>query len=75
MLKSILKLDGAQELNKSEQKSINGGGRPGSCCDPELHCCTFGDSPHATGQCCYPSWTGPWGVCFSTGGSTGMECI
>ena len=25
MLKNILKLDGAQKLNKNEQKSINGG--------------------------------------------------
>ena len=29
MLKNILKLDGAQELSKNEQTSINGGG--GDC--------------------------------------------
>jgi hypothetical protein len=40
MLKNILKLEGAQELTKNEQKSINGGlntcfeggCRPGECC-------------------------------------------
>lgn len=33
MLKNILKLDGAQKLSKSEQKSINGGG--GLCSESE----------------------------------------
>lgn len=41
MLKNISKFSSI--LNKSEQKKINGGRRPGSlqrCCDPSLHCCT-----------------------------------
>jgi hypothetical protein len=31
MLKSILNLDGAQELNKDEQKKVNGGGKGHPC--------------------------------------------
>jgi hypothetical protein len=41
MLKSILKLEGAQKLSKDEQKSINGGR---IACDA-THLCP-------TGQCC-----------------------
>ncbi|CAM2826689.1 hypothetical protein SAMN05444355_11176 [Flavobacterium frigoris] len=33
MLKNILKLNGAQKLSKSEQKSINGGKAPVCCLD------------------------------------------
>ncbi|MDY8137900.1 hypothetical protein [Aquimarina sp. 2201CG5-10] len=42
MLKNILNLEGAQRLNKEEQKTISGGGRPGllRCCDPAARCCT-----------------------------------
>jgi hypothetical protein len=35
MLKNILKLEGAQKLNKNEQKEINGGLRPGCRSDKE----------------------------------------
>jgi hypothetical protein len=31
MLKNILKLEGAQKLTNSEQKSVNGGSVDGSC--------------------------------------------
>ncbi|SEL33847.1 hypothetical protein SAMN04487910_2179 [Aquimarina amphilecti] len=47
MLKKILNLKGAQQLNRKEQKGISGGGRPGSggggCCNPALSCCTTTD--------------------------------
>lgn len=41
MLKTILKLNGAQELSKADQKAINGGGGPGlpTCSDY----CAVGD--------------------------------
>ena len=76
MLKSILKLNGAQELSKTEQESINGGGGPTlrRCCDPELHCCTFAGSRHAVLPCCTQPWSGS-PVCYSTGGPFGVECI
>jgi hypothetical protein len=41
MLKKILNLKGAQEISRSEQKNINGGG-PGNhqiCCNPASACC------------------------------------
>ncbi|WP_299439609.1 hypothetical protein [uncultured Aquimarina sp.] len=42
MLKNILKLEGSQQLNRNEQKSITGGDRrkPSRCCDPAQRCCT-----------------------------------
>ncbi len=44
MLKSILSLEGAQLLKKSEQIEISGGMIPTQtiCCDPALHCCRTG---------------------------------
>lgn len=42
MLKNILKLNGAQELQKEEELTINGGGPLRRCCDPELYCCEPG---------------------------------
>ena len=46
MLKNILELNGAQELNKSEQKKINGSGlviidcsTPNICRSPFAHFC------------------------------------
>jgi len=39
MLKKILKLDGAQELTKNEQKSINGGLI--DCIDPKTNRCKY----------------------------------
>ena len=40
-MKNLLNLKNAKTLSKSEQQSINGGGkgRP-YCCDPNLYCCT-----------------------------------
>ncbi|MHA7057885.1 hypothetical protein ACWGOQ_0011735 [Aquimarina sp. M1] len=40
MLKNILKVNGVQEMNKGQQKSINGGG-PGSNCD-DIQGCRYG---------------------------------
>ncbi|MBQ0736016.1 hypothetical protein [Aquimarina celericrescens] len=41
MLKTILNLEGAQSLKKSEQKAINGGQLvPILCCNPIMECCT-----------------------------------
>jgi hypothetical protein len=39
MLKNILKLEGAQKLNKNEQKSINGGLK--DCIDPTTNACKY----------------------------------
>ncbi len=63
MLKNILKLNGAQQLSKNEQKSINGGlahcPPPGGVCGPG-YCCS---APNNNGACikigggqglCYP---------------------
>ncbi len=36
MLKNILKLEGAQKLNKNVQKSISGGGPKNSCYSPDI---------------------------------------
>jgi hypothetical protein len=52
MLKNILKLDGAQELSKTEQKSINGG--LNSCF--EMGC--------RSGECCVPV-SDNFGICHS----------
>ena len=50
MLKNILKLDGAQELKKNEQKSISGGGVVVSQqCSSDLDCPP--DSYCTHGQC------------------------
>jgi hypothetical protein len=45
MLKSILKLEGAQKLTKNEQKSIKGGlaCTDGGKCPAGTHCVTSGD--------------------------------
>ena len=54
MLKNILKLAGAKELSKFDQKSMNGSGplKPsnGGCCNPTNSCCT----PCPTPTC--PGW-------------------
>jgi len=39
MLKNILKLQGAQELTKNEQKSIKGGLK--DCIDPNTNTCKY----------------------------------
>jgi hypothetical protein len=44
MLKNILKLDGAQQLSKKEQKTINGGA---------FSCGMEGDLPCRPGYYCY----------------------
>jgi hypothetical protein len=46
MLKNILKLDGAQQLSKKEQKEINGGGRM----EPD-GCSIFISWPHTPAEC------------------------
>lgn len=38
MLKNILKINGAQQLNRSEQRSITGGGSSGTQCMADLEC-------------------------------------
>ncbi|WP_299434782.1 hypothetical protein [uncultured Aquimarina sp.] len=49
MLKSILKINGVQELDKSEQKSLHGGAFYGSCSmKPSGICCMNG--------ACYPGY-------------------
>jgi len=53
MLKSILKLNGAQELKKNEQKSMNGGKAPAGGCDP-------GTYWHPIERCC---WSASHGHC------------
>ncbi|MFC4634873.1 hypothetical protein ACFO3O_13210 [Dokdonia ponticola] len=61
MLKNILKLEGAQELNKKAQKSIKGGGpKPGgggpfSGCRNNDTC----DSPCTNGSVCTQVFCGP----------------
>lgn len=55
MLKNILKLNGAQEMSKSEQKEVNGGmltrvGKGGAVCtgnNTGAHC----GPPHCPGEC------------------------
>lgn len=58
MLKDILKLDGAQELEKKEQKSVNGGGYfcPGYC----AYCLPTHAGPGVTIWTCI-GWGGPTG--------------
>jgi len=50
MLKNILDLNGVKELNKKEQKSLQGGFGPGFCY-----------MPNATTCCCFFSDRGPNG--------------
>lgn len=61
MLKNILNLDGAQQLSKNEQKTINGGRLR---CDASTPCpanqCCSGSS---LGGVCYPYNT-PGHLCF-----------
>lgn len=65
MLKNILKLDGAQALNKKEQQGISGGDIISAGCDPTCFNCS--------GTCvqfnCSPSTACPvWGyVCITIG--------
>ena len=53
MLKNILNLNGAQQLNKSEQNSINGGGYDCGAL-PGVHC--------SDGYCC-GTCSGPKNTC------------
>jgi len=60
MLKNILNLKGAQQLNKSEQNSIHGGG--GSRCDTATAALCNGVSE---GDCCGPAVPGGRRTCKS----------
>jgi len=54
MLKNILKLDGAQELSKNEQKAINGGLACGSYdghCPSGSHCSVGPQNGVWNGRC------------------------
>ncbi len=46
MLKNILKIEGVQEMNKTEQKSLQGGGGSGPC---------SGGCYQKQGMCCIAS--------------------
>ena len=67
MLKSILNLDGAQELNKSEQKSIKGGG----CGFTQAFCNALCNDPCYETQCPVISGGGWKWVCPGSGGGPG----
>jgi hypothetical protein len=68
MLKNILKLDGAQQLSKKEQKEINGG---------KINCTSKSNNCPA-GQCCkVGNYCGPIGgpvLCYAPapGGELGL---
>ena len=68
MLKNILKLKGIQELNKSDQKTLNGSGsRMPISCTSDADCEQSGD--FCPGQVrCVPGF----GICFGVGG--GADC-
>jgi len=66
MLKNILNLKGAQQLNKSEQNSIHGGG--GSRCSTTESDFCIGVPQ---GQCCGPDLGGGRKTCNSGGCCTG----
>ena len=51
MLKNILKLDGAQEIKKNEQKTINGGFGSQSGCSTDLDCELTGLYCHGRVSC------------------------
>lgn len=51
MLKNILNLKGAQQLNKTEQKSINGGGT--ACSSNPRRVCQPGYVMNPIDYCCY----------------------
>ncbi len=61
MLKNILKLDGAQQLSKNEQKSINGGLTVAcanawshmSCTNSTLANCRIAVGSYFCGKCCF----------------------
>ncbi len=55
MLKSILKLNGAQELSKKAQKEVNGGGRIKALCAPEPPVCSE-DNPNCQELQYYQVW-------------------
>ncbi len=42
MLKNILNIEGVQEMNKAEQKSLQGGGNWGACTMKGNRCCQSG---------------------------------
>lgn len=49
MLRNILNLESIQQLSKSQQSNINGGGLS-QCCNPELRCCN--SNPMYNGNNC-----------------------
>ena len=53
MLKNILKLDGAQQLSKNEQKSISGGIGGGKCVNSNINCWGLGNAGCPTRQGCF----------------------
>ena len=54
MLKNILKLDGAQQLSKNDQKNIFAGRpNPGSCVDSNIDCTNTGNAGCPVNQGCY----------------------
>jgi hypothetical protein len=59
MLKNILNLDGAQQLSKSEQKTINGG---------KIACWGTTNTSCPSGYCC----SGEPGYCIKNDGSQGL---
>ena len=54
MLKNILKLDGAQQLSKKDQKNIFAGRPgPGPCVDSNIDCTATGNAGCPVNQGCY----------------------
>ena len=66
MLKNILNLKGAQQLNKNEQSEINGG-KSAPDCPAQIGCAglSSGDTCWASGTSCAPACPG---VCGNSGG-------
>ena len=52
MLKNILKLNGAQQLSKNEQKSISGG-IGGRCVNSNIECYALGNAACPARQGCF----------------------
>jgi len=59
MLKNILKLNGVLELNKVEQKSVNGGNSKAIACTSDAQCEATGDFCPGQVRCIFP-----FGVCL-----------
>ncbi|MEW7277475.1 hypothetical protein ABW636_02640 [Aquimarina sp. 2201CG1-2-11] len=62
MLKSILKLDGAKTLNKTQQKNVFGGSHTGLTSEDgkensgDLHCYCSSGGVYKTGHCKWCGW-------------------